>query len=61
MDQYSDFKIDARRKRKILHLADTLKQRVIGQDEAVELISDAIIRQRAGIKDENRPIGSFLF
>ena len=45
----------------MLHLADTLKQRVIGQDEAVELISDAIIRQRAGIKDENRPIGSFLF
>lgn len=48
-------------KEKILHLADTLKNRVIGQDEAVELISDAIIRQRAGIKDENKPIGSFLF
>ena len=46
---------------KILCLADTLKERVIGQDEAVELISDAIIRQRAGIKDENKPIGSFLF
>lgn len=46
---------------KILALADTLKNRVIGQDEAVELISDAIIRQRAGIKDENKPIGSFLF
>ena len=46
---------------KILHLADTLKNRVIGQDEAVELISDAIIRQRAGIKDENKPIGSFMF
>ena len=46
---------------KILHLADTLKERVIGQDEAVELISDAIIRQRAGIKDENKPIGSFMF
>ncbi len=46
---------------KILNLADTLKQRVIGQDEAVELISDAIIRQRAGIKDENKPIGSFMF
>lgn len=48
-------------KEKILHLAETLKNRVIGQDQAVELISDAIIRQRAGIKDENRPIGSFLF
>ena len=46
---------------KILTLAETLKERVIGQDEAVELISDAIIRQRAGIKDENKPIGSFLF
>ncbi|MCR5112946.1 MAG: AAA family ATPase [Acholeplasmatales bacterium] len=46
---------------KILNLSDTLKERVIGQDEAVELISDAIIRQRAGIKDENKPIGSFLF
>ena len=46
---------------KILSLNDTLKERVIGQDEAVELVSDAIIRQRAGIKDENKPIGSFLF
>ena len=46
---------------KILNLTDKLKERVIGQDEAVQLISDAIIRQRAGIKDENRPIGSFLF
>ncbi len=48
-------------KEKILQLSSTLKSRVIGQDEAVTLISDAIIRQRAGIKDENRPIGSFLF
>lgn len=46
---------------KVLKLADTLKRRVIGQDEAITLISDAIIRQRAGIKDENRPIGSFMF
>ncbi len=46
---------------KILNLEDSLKERVIGQDEAVELISSAIIRQRAGIKDENKPIGSFLF
>ncbi len=48
-------------KEKILHLKETLENRVIGQDEAVSLISDAIIRQRAGIKDENKPIGSFLF
>ena len=46
---------------KILHLAETLKKRVIGQDNAVELVSNAILRQRAGIKDENKPIGSFLF
>ena len=46
---------------KVLNLASTLKERVIGQDEAIELISDSIIRQRAGIKDENRPIGSFMF
>lgn len=48
-------------KEKLLHLEKTLKNRVIGQDHALKLISDAIIRQRAGIKDENRPIGSFLF
>jgi len=46
---------------KLLHLEQTLKKRVIGQDHALKLISDAIMRQRAGIKDENRPIGSFLF
>ncbi len=48
-------------KDKILKLSANLKERVIGQDEAVDLISDAILRQRAGIKDENKPIGSFLF
>ncbi len=48
-------------KEKVLGLSDTLKKRVIGQDEAIKLVSDAIIRQRAGIKDRNRPIGSFLF
>ena len=48
-------------KEKILNLKETLEKRVIGQDEAISLVSDAIIRQRAGIKDQNRPIGSFLF
>ncbi len=48
-------------KEKVLGLSETLKKRVIGQDEAIKLVSDAIIRQRAGIKDQNRPIGSFLF
>ncbi len=48
-------------KEKLIHLSDTLKQRIIGQDHAIELVSDAIIRQRAGIKEKNKPIGSFLF
>ena len=48
-------------KEKVLNLKETLQKRVIGQDEALTLVSDAIIRQRAGIKDQNRPIGSFLF
>ena len=46
---------------KLLHLDETLHQRVIGQDEAVEKVSEAILRSRAGIQDPNRPIGSFLF
>ena len=46
---------------KLLHLDDTLHQRVIGQDEAVEKVCEAILRSRAGIQNPNRPIGSFLF
>ena len=46
---------------KILHLEDDLHKRVIGQNEAVEKVSEAILRARAGISDPNRPIGSFLF
>ena len=46
---------------KILHLDDILHKRVIGQDEAVQKVTEAIIRSRAGIADPNRPIGSFLF
>ena len=46
---------------KLLHLDDTLHRRVIGQDEAVEKVCDAILRSRAGIHDPKRPIGSFLF
>ena len=46
---------------KLLHLEDVLHQRVIGQDEAVQKVAEAILRSRAGIQDENRPIGSFLF
>lgn len=48
-------------KEKLLHLEDTLHQRVIGQDEAVTKVTEAIMRSRAGIQDPNRPIGSFLF
>ena len=46
---------------KLLHLEDILHQRVIGQDEAVRKVSEAILRSRAGIQDPNRPLGSFLF
>ncbi len=48
-------------KEKLLHLEDNLRKRVIGQDEALKLVSEAILRSRSGIKDPNRPIGSFLF
>ena len=46
---------------KLVRLADTLHERVIGQDEAVQAVADAVIRSRAGIKNRQRPIGSFLF
>jgi ATP-dependent Clp protease ATP-binding subunit ClpB len=46
---------------KLLHLEDRLKQRVLAQDEAVSAVSDAVRRARAGLKDERRPIGSFIF
>ena len=46
---------------KLIHLEEHLHQRVVGQDEAVKAVSEAVIRARAGIKDPNRPIGSFIF
>ncbi len=54
-------KLVSSEKDKLLHLFDRLKTRVIGQDNALKLVSDAIIRARSGIKDPNRPIGSFIF
>ena len=54
-------KINQGDREKVLNLKDLLKKRVIGQDEALSLISNAILRQRAGINDTNRPIGSFMF
>ena len=54
-------KIEKGDREKVLDLKQTLSKRVIGQDEALTLVSNAILRQRAGIKDSNRPIGSFLF
>jgi ATP-dependent Clp protease ATP-binding subunit ClpB len=48
-------------RQKLLHLDEILHERVIGQDEAVQAVSDAIVRARAGIKDPRRPIGSFMF
>jgi len=46
---------------KLLHLEDELHQRVIGQDEAVKVVAEAVLRARSGLKDPNRPIGSFIF
>ena len=54
-------KLMSSEKDKILHLEENLKKRVKGQDKALKLVSDAIIRSRSGIKDPNRPIGSFMF
>jgi len=56
MDRYTDYQIN-----KILHLDDELHKRVIGQDEAVSLVTEAILRSKAGINNPNKPIGSFLF
>ena len=54
-------KLNESERSKTLHLADELHKRVIGQDEGVELVTEAIIRSKAGIKDPTKPIGSFLF
>ena len=54
-------KLNESERNKALHLDDELHKRVIGQDEAVTLVSEAIIRSKAGIKDPSKPIGSFLF
>ena len=54
-------RIEKGEKERVVNLKEELKKRVIGQDEAIELVSDAILRQRAGINDDSRPIGSFMF
>ena len=54
-------KLISSEREKLIHLEDNMKKRVIGQDNALHLVADAIIRARAGIKDPNRPIGSFIF
>ena len=54
-------KLNESERNKTLHLSDELHKRVIGQDEGVELVTEAIIRSKAGIKDPTKPIGSFLF
>ncbi len=51
----------ASEREKLLHMEDELRKRVVGQDEAIAAVSDAVRRSRAGISDPNRPIGSFLF
>ncbi|CDE99561.1 aTP-dependent chaperone ClpB [Clostridium sp. CAG:628] len=54
-------KLISSEKEKVLHLYDNLKKRVKGQDDALKLVSNAILRSRSGIKDPNRPIGTFMF
>ena len=54
-------KLISSEKEKLLHLKENMEKRVMGQDEALTLVSDAIIKSRSGIKDPNRPIGSFIF
>ena len=54
-------KLMSTQRQKLLHLKDTLKMRVMGQDEALDLVSQAIMRSKAQIQDEHRPIGSFMF
>ena len=54
-------KLSQGEKEKVLNLEENMKKRVKGQDKALKLVSEAIIRSRSGIKDENRPIGSFMF
>lgn len=54
-------KLVASEREKLLHLSDELHKRVIGQDDAVEAVADAIQRSRAGLSDPNRPIASFMF
>lgn len=54
-------KLMSSEKEKLLHLEENMKQFVVGQDSAIKLVSDAIMKSRSGIKDPNRPIGSFLF
>src|SRR5439155_3652759 len=48
-------------KERLLHLEEELHQRVIGQDEAVSAVAEAVLRARSGLKDPNRPVGSFIF
>ncbi len=54
-------KLMSSEKEKLLHLEENMKKRVMGQDDAIKLVSEAILKSRSGIKDPNRPIGSFLF
>jgi ATP-dependent Clp protease ATP-binding subunit ClpA len=54
-------KLDEKEKVKLMHLADRLHERVVGQNQAVELVAEAVLRSRAGIAQPGQPIGSFLF
>lgn len=61
MDGYSREKMLQSEKEKLLHLEEELHKRVVGQDEAIQAVADAVRRSRAGLSDPRRPIGSFIF
>jgi ATP-dependent Clp protease ATP-binding subunit ClpB len=61
LDPHSGFQALEGETRKLLHLEEELHRRVVGQDEAVTAVSEAVLRARSGLKDPQRPIGSFIF
>ena len=61
VDRHSGQPDDGNRSERLLHMEDRLHERIIGQEEAIHAISDAIRRARSGLKDPRRPIGSFIF
>ena len=61
VDGNSDFKTMQGELEKLIHMEEKLRERIVGQDEAAELIANAVRRSRSGLSDPNRPVGSFIF